>query len=141
MKRSRFILLTALLGLLLVASFNLGMAFLQDTTPVATTATTSTSMPWQLWIPFVLGFVGHWYKRYIEDKVTNAFLNYFLTGVLGTITAVVGGFITFYGFYSANPAGYPLNVPGLISVFLISYTWDSLANGPSVVKPIIPDSK
>ena len=131
MTRSRCIVLILMLGVLCLASFNLAMAFLQDTTSTGPAATVvSFSTPWQLWIPFILGFFGHWYKKYVEDKVENSFINYFTTGVLGSIAAVVGGFLSFAGLYAMNPTSYPNNLGGYIGVFLISFAWDSLANGP-----------
>ena len=131
MKRSRIVLLILMLGILCLACFNIALAFLQ-TAPSESAAAPVTNVPWELWIPFLIGFIGHWYKKYVEDKVLNSFLNYFATGILGSISAVVGGFISFVGLYAMNPSAYPLNAAGCIGVALISFTWDSLANGPKV---------
>ena len=125
MKRSKLVLHVVLLGMLLMATFNLGMAFMQTATPTIQ----SFSMPLILWIPFVLGFIGHWYSAFTRDKVTVNFFTYFFTGVLNSIGAVVGGFVTFAGFYAGNPDAYPNNFFGWAGVFLISFAWDSLANG------------
>ena len=127
MHNSRIVLGILLLGMLLMASVNIGFAFLQSS---ATVVSAPTSVPILLWIPFVLGFIAHWAKKYFEDKVANSFFNYFLTGVLATISTVIGGFSTFIGMYLANPLGYPENLAGYLGVFLISFAWDSLANGP-----------
>jgi hypothetical protein len=126
MSRSRFILFALMLVALLLASVNLAAAFLQtDPSPTVT----SFSMPLLLWVPFFLGFIGHWYSNYTRDKVTDPFVKYFFTGVLNSIAAVVGGFVTFAGFYAGNPDAYPNNFFGWAGVFLISFAWDSLANG------------
>jgi hypothetical protein len=139
MKRSRILLFALLMGMLLMASFNLAMAYLQDAVPPTVA---SFSMPLLLWIPFVLGFIGHWYASYVRDKVTINFFAYFGQGVINSITAVVGGFLSFAGLYAGNPEAYPNNFYGWIGVFLISYAWDSLANGTNnsvkVASPTTP---
>jgi hypothetical protein len=138
MTRYKSILGVLLLSMLLTASFSLAHAYLgpDSTTTVTETPTAAVgSVPAILWLPFVLGFIAHWFKKYKEDTVTNSFVNYFTTGVTGSISAVVGGFVSFVGLYSMNPAAYPNSVAGYIGVFLISFTWDSLSNGPG--KPLV----
>jgi hypothetical protein len=127
MKKTRLVLLFIMLSMLLVGTVQLAMAFLQTDTPAPTIV--SFSMPWMLWIPFILGFIGHWYSSYMRDKIVANFFVYFFTGVFNSISAVVGGFVTFAGFYAGNPSAYPNNFFGWASVFLISFAWDSLING------------
>jgi hypothetical protein len=136
MKRSRVVLLVVMLSMLMVGAMNLALAFMQTPAPTVT----SFSMPLVLWIPFVLGFVGHWYSAYTRDKITENFFTYFFTGVLNSISAVVGGFVTFAGFYAGNPDAYPNNFFGWAGVFLISFAWDSLANGGTNSYSVKPPS-
>jgi len=115
----------ALIALLLMVTVCVFQMFAQDSVPTPAI----TDIPIILYGPLLLGMSAHWLKGFSRGSITVSLGQYILQSLGQTISAVGAAIIAFNGLYLLNPAAYPLNIGGLIGVFLIGYSSDSVLNG------------
>lgn len=115
----------AFLCLVLMVTIFAFQAIAQEEAP----APAITDVPIILYVPLLLGMLGHWIKGFSRGTITVSLWQYALQNLGQTFSAIGTAIVAFNGMYLLNPAAYPLNIGGLFGVFLIGYTSDSLLNG------------
>jgi predicted MFS family arabinose efflux permease len=110
-----------LLLLLIITAFMVTMALAQgDEAP-------SAMFPIILFVPYALGVLVHWAKKWKEDSVQNSFGSWFFTNIGLTIGTTIAGVASIWAIYSqvGNGGLYPVTLGSWLAVFYIGLGADS----------------
>ena len=105
-----------------------------DVPPVA------QDFPFILILPYILGKIAHWYKKWQKDGAGITFWAWWLTDPVSTVVTLVVGISAFMAMYALNPAMYLLDTAGhitasFIAVFLNAIAADTLNSSKANTPP------
>lgn len=123
------IMLVTILILIPIATFTL---YAQTTDPAA-----PADVPYVLFVPYLLGIIVHWGKKYTMDGVTANLWTWITQNFFSTIVSVVIGIGSLATMYGTDGHGglFPVTVASWVAAFWVGFGSDSLNNaGTEAVK-------
>jgi len=95
------------------------------------------SLPFILFVPYLLGIVLHWAKKYMADGLNLNLASYLVGNLIGTIISIVVGLSSLATMYASEGHGglYPLTLASWIAAFWVGVGADTINSGMTKNKP------
>ena len=95
-------------------------------TPAAPT-TPSVPFPWVLAVPYFIGVIVHWYKKYKMDGVKIPFSQWYGNNIGFTVSSLVIGWGSVTAIWAMNPAALPIDNPAsYLQIFMLAIGADTV---------------
>lgn len=129
----RFTIRQWILFALVVLSVTIAVADPNDVSP----AQVVQDFPIILAIPFILGKIAHWYKKWQFEKIQVNFLQWWFSDAVSSVITILVSLSVFMGQYALNPSLYAMSsfsqaISVWITVFLSAVAVDTLNNAKGV---------